>query len=102
MKKLAIVLLVLVGLGAGGIFYFVNSEAGAGMQVGTNYVAKTMCSCVLVQGRDNDACYADMLVPDAANIPVTINPETGVVKASIFGVITGTAIYQEGRGCTLH
>jgi len=102
MKKLAIFLVVLLGLGAGGLFYFLKSDAAKGMQVGTNYVAKTVCSCVLVQGRDLEACQGDMLMASAANVPVTIDAEAGVVRASIFGLITGRATYQEGRGCTLH
>lgn len=100
-KKFGIILLLLVGLvGAGGI-WFINSDQGKGLQIGVNYTAKTLCSCMFVQEREQSACYTDM-IGAVQNIPVKIDAEAKVVRASFFGVLNGEASFREGRGCTLH
>jgi hypothetical protein len=99
-KKFGAILLLLVGLiGAGGV-WFINSDQGKGLQIGVNYTAKTLCSCLFVQEREMPACYADMIGP-VQNLPVEIDAEAKTVRVSIFGVLSGEAAFSEGRGCTL-
>lgn len=101
MKKLGFFLLLLVVLIGGGGKYFLSSDAGKGMAIGVNYTAKTLCSCMMVQQRSLEACYDDMIVDSARSIPVVVDKEAGTVRASIFGVLVGTATHVEGRGCFL-
>lgn len=72
-----------------------------GMDIGVHYTAKTLCSCIFVEGRSEDSCYEDM-IGDVQSIPVEIDREAKRVRASIAGVLVGDASYREGRGCLLH
>lgn len=100
MKRAGLVLIVLLALGAGGLGYFLQSDAGKGMAIGVNYTARTLCSCIFVQGKGQSACYPDMMA-SVENIPVVIDLEAGTVTTSIFGLLNGNATHVEGRGCYL-
>ncbi|MBW2289673.1 MAG: hypothetical protein JRG90_17865 [Deltaproteobacteria bacterium] len=71
-----------------------------GMRIGVNYTAKNLCSCLFVMERDRDSCYGDM-IGAVERIPVEVDTDAGTVRASIFGVITGEASHERGRGCSL-
>ncbi len=71
-----------------------------GMRIGVNYTAKSLCSCLFVMERDIDRCYGDMMV-SVEQIPVEVDTAAGTVRASIFGLITGEASFEPGRGCRL-
>lgn len=100
MKKAGMVLGLLVVLIMGGGVWFLASDTGKGLQIGVNYTARSLCSCVFVQGRDIAACYGDM-IGAVEQIPVKIDREAEVVRTSIFGVLKGSAVHVEGRGCYL-
>lgn len=100
MKRAGFVLLVLVILGVGGLGYFLQSDSGKGLAIGVNYTARTLCSCVFVQGAEPETCYPDMMGA-VAQIPVDIDRNAEVVTTSIFGILKGKATHLEGRGCYL-
>lgn len=71
-------------------------------QVGTGYVAKQVCSCVYVAGRDVDACRAD-LMPSMDPIDVQMLGDREGVRASLLlGAVERTALHHPGSGCTLY
>jgi hypothetical protein len=75
-------------------------ERVEGIRIGVNYTAKGLCSCLFVMERALDRCYADMLGP-VDQIPVEIDAEARRVRASLFGLFEGDALYEDGRGCIL-
>lgn len=101
MKRSGLIAVLVVALLLAGGVMFMSSDTARGMGVGVNYTAKMLCSCVFVQRRDVEACYADML-SNVEGIPVEIDREARTVRTSIFGVLSGEASYEEGRGCLLH
>lgn len=101
MKRAGLIAALVVVLLVVGGTMFMASDTARGMGVGVNYTAKMLCSCVFVQGRGVEACYADML-SNVESIPVQIDREALTVRTSIFGVLTGEASYEEGKGCLLH
>lgn len=100
MKRAVQILLVLAVLVAGGIVYFLQSDAGKGMAIGVNYTARTLCSCIFVQGKEQGTCYPDMMGA-VESMPVVIDTETQVVSVNLFGLLKGKATHVEGRGCYL-
>ena len=71
-------------------------------QVGTGYVAKQICSCVYVAGREADACRADLL-PSMDPIDVQLLGDREGVRASLLmGAVERTALHHAGSGCTLY
>jgi hypothetical protein len=71
-------------------------------QVGVGYVAKQICSCVYVGGREVDACRADLL-PAMDPIDVQVLADREGVRASVLmGAVERTALHHEGSGCTLY
>jgi hypothetical protein len=71
-------------------------------QVGVGYVAKQICSCVYVAGREVDACRAD-LMPSTDPIEVQMLEDREGVRASLLmGAVERTALHHAGSGCTLY
>ncbi len=71
-------------------------------QVGTGYVAKQVCSCVYVAGREVDACRAD-LMPSMDPINAKLLRDREGVRASLLmGAVERTALHHVGSGCTLY
>ena len=68
-------------------------------RVGSGYVAKQVCSCMYVAGRDFDACRADMPA-DMDPIEAEAVPGQPAVRAGVLG-ITRTARHTPGFGCAL-
>ncbi len=100
MKKAGISLAVLGVLMAGGAVWFYFSDTARSMQIGAHYTARLLCSCVFVQGRDVEACYGDM-IGSVDRVAVEIDREAEVVRTRILGIIKGSAVHVEGRGCYL-
>ena len=66
--------------------------------IGAGFVAKQVCSCVFVGGRDEQACRLD-LGPDLA--PVRSEQLADGVHAWVPLLASRTARFREGTGCTL-
>ncbi len=71
--------------------------------VGAGFLAKQMCSCLYVAGRDFDGCRADMMEAMDA-IPVQRFSEgerTGVRAGVAWLGFERVALHRAGTGCTL-
>ena len=68
--------------------------------IGAAYNAKTVCSCVFVAGRSQKNVEKEELytVPFGKQI---VDNEAQTVTASIFGLVSKTALYRPKLGCTL-
>ncbi len=89
-------LLALGALLAAAVFARVRLAPQA--DVGAGFVAKLMCSCIFVAGRDAAACRLD-LRPDLA--PVRFEALADGVQAWVPLLASRTASHREGTGCTL-
>lgn len=70
------------------------------VDVGAGMLAKQMCSCMFVAGRDQEACRLDqMAVFDPIQIEITDDPKG--VRAFVIGLGDRHAEFEEGFGCTL-
>jgi hypothetical protein len=76
-------------------------ETYRNVHVGTGYLAKQMCSCIFVAGRDADSCRPDM--PESMDGLQATRLEDGEgVRASLFGIAERIARHDPGSGCTLY
>jgi hypothetical protein len=95
---LAIALLCVVALAVTAAYY------GPGMRqmarIGAGYVAKQVCSCVFVGGRDLAACRAD-LRPRAERVQAEVLLPERAVRAWLPLLAERTARHHAGSGCTL-
>ena len=66
--------------------------------IGAGFVAKQVCSCIFVGGRDEQACRSD-LGPELE--PVRSERLTDGVHAWVPLLASRSARYREGTGCTL-
>jgi len=95
---LSAVALLLVGAAIGYFSWYRPTRFA--VDIGAGVLAKQMCSCVFVAGREEDACRADQL--DSMDpIRVQILSEPTGVRAYLLGLGERTAIYRAGLGCTL-
>lgn len=69
-------------------------------RIGVAYVAKEVCTCVFVAGRELAACRAD-LAPSADLVRATVLDAPPGVHAWIPGLTERTARHSDGAGCTL-
>jgi hypothetical protein len=69
------------------------------VNIGTGYVAQQTCACLFVSGRTIDSCLGD-LDPLARKL-ISVHPGADEVTASGFAVVTATARYEKGFGCSL-
>ena len=94
----AVALLLAAALGAAGLYY------GPGMRqlarVGSGFVAKQVCSCIFVGGRDLAACRAD-LRPRAERVEAEVLGAERAVRAWVPLLGERTARYRDGSGCAL-
>jgi hypothetical protein len=67
--------------------------------IGTGYTAQQTCACIFIGGRTLESCVTD-LDPLARRL-VSVRVGTDEVTASSIGVVTATARYQKGFGCSL-
>lgn len=93
---IAIALLALVG---GALAYYGPRLRQQG-RIGAGFVAKEVCSCIFVGGRELAACRAD-LRPRAERVRAQVLLPERAVRAWIPLLGEQTARYREGTGCTL-
>lgn len=96
---LGVVLLALAGLGAW--LFFAPPDL---IRVATGYSARTVCSNVFVAGRDRgEVMTVDVQSPGhplLRIISASVDPETGIVQAGIFGFLgRNHAMHRDGLGC---
>jgi hypothetical protein len=96
-RKLALVAVGLVAALA--IFGWRFFRASDLVQIGTGYTAEQTCACMLVVGRSLESCLTD-LDPLARKL-ITIHPGKDEVTATAFGIVSATAQYEKGFGCSL-
>ncbi len=74
------------------------------LPIGTGHTAKTICSNVFISGRDAAAVFEEDIAPIHFLFALTdfkVDPNEKSVSADSFGFAERTAIYREGRGCTI-
>ena len=70
-------------------------------KAGTSFIAKQLCSGVLMAGMDPDQMLKEDLADGQGMIHTQIEPSAGRVKASsLFGLIRAEAVQNGERGCT--
>lgn len=88
-------LAVVLGLG----MTFAEGKLDA-VSVVANAVAKTVCTCVFVVGRDLEDCAADN--PPGFDLAVaSLDEREQAVHSSVYWVVRGTAHYEGDVGCVL-
>lgn len=91
---LGILLLVMIALAYNLPYYYKYAQIGAA------YNAKMACSCVFVSGRELSSVERE----DLYAIPFgtqTVDRKAQTVTSSLFGLVSKTAQYRPGLGCTL-
>jgi hypothetical protein len=68
--------------------------------MGAGYVAKQLCSCVFVAGRDMASCRAD-LTESSDPIRAEVLDAEQAVRAWVPVLAERRATYTDGTGCTL-
>ena len=70
-------------------------------KAGTSFIAKQLCSGVLMAGMDPDQMLKEDLAAGQGMIHTQIEPSAGRIKASsLFGLIRAEAVQNGERGCT--
>jgi len=99
-KKLKILMIVLVII-VGAVFYMLNYA----LIIGSGYAAKYLCSQVYMADRDPNLVFEEDIVPTHflfSFVKHRVNPDDQTVTANAFGFLSPvTAVYREGCGCTL-
>ncbi len=75
-----------------------------GMPIGTGYTARYLCSSTFISGRDPEPVFREDVLPVnpmAHLVSYEIDPVARSVRASSLGLVSSTAIYREGCGCSL-
>ena len=94
-RRLAFVVVALALAGAASAYGHLRGMAS----VGAGYVAKEMCSCVFVAGRDLESCRPD--VPESMDrVRAELLPDG--VRGFVPALAERVARYEPGFGCTLH
>jgi hypothetical protein len=91
-------------LASGFIWFFFLGPAIAQARVATGYMAKTICSCLFVDGGALDQCRADALLdrePALARVGLHVDPVRKRVRASFLPFTSDVGLYEEGYGCRL-
>ena len=92
--RYAILAAVLMGL------IYAGNYARQYLLIGAAFNAKTVCSCVFVAGRNQETVEKEELyaVPFGKQL---VDKQAQTVTASIFGLVSKTALYRPKLGCTL-
>ena len=98
-RALLVVAVALVVLLAAGAAYVLPGMLQRS-SMGSGYVAKTLCSCVFVAGRELAACRAD-LTADSDRVRAEVLAAERAVRAWVPLLAERRARYAEGTGCTL-
>jgi hypothetical protein len=85
--------LAIVSLGA--------AYVSAGAKVAAALTAKTMCSCLFVEGRSSEACAADVANQGFSWVAVTWDGESGSTEARALRLRHARAVHRDGLGCQL-
>lgn len=93
---IAVLLLVVAGLGYTQWYRPTRHAVG----IGAGMLAKQMCSCLFVAGRDEEACRMDQLSSmDPIQVEVRQDPRGVFAFVPLLGERLAT--YRDGLGCTL-
>ena len=95
MSRRPIALVVGIVLAAGVVYAGYQGVSLA--RIATNYVAEQTCSCLFVSGRSADSCRGDF--GGAAARLIALKPEDRAVTASMLGILSARAEFDEGFGC---
>lgn len=97
--KAAVVIVIMLGVAALLAWQFLIKDQVELARVATPYGAKMVCSCRFVAERPMESCMSDFTEDLSA---VSFKEENKSIRASVLGgVISATADYEEGLGCTL-
>lgn len=97
--KVVFVVLAVLAMIAGALWHFWARDTVAFANIGTSFAAKQVCSCVFVAERTLDSCKGDSLT-DISQLSFK-QSEDSVTASAAGGLISNTAQYQSGLGCTL-
>lgn len=90
-------MVIAVGIGVG---IMQGEKQLNALTVVANAVAKTVCSCVFVAGRDVQDCIKD--APPGFDLATPwVDEDAPGVTSSIFWVVRGHASFQPALGCRL-
>jgi len=95
-----VVLLFLIALGYA--VYFVYWQVAP---IAAGYKSKLLCSAVFVAGRPGESVLAEELSPKVNPllylVSTEVDQEWKSASATAFGMVTRTAVFREGLGCTI-
>jgi hypothetical protein len=91
---------IAVAVLAGGAAALVLPGMAQRSYLGSGYVAKHLCSCVFVAGRELAACRAD-LAESSDRVSAELLPAERAVRAWVPLLAERRASYTEATGCTL-
>ena len=98
-----VVLFLCLGLGIVAVINLLAPKAETFLSVATGYVAKELCSCIFVVGRDQADCAFDLPGETAAInyhlIEADENSAPGVEAGFLY--INAVALFDKRRGCTI-
>ncbi len=94
----AALLVLIVGLALG--YWRWYRPVRYAVDIGAGMLAKQMCSCLFVAGRERADCRADQL-PSMDPIQLEILDSPVGVRAFVPALGERRAFYREGLGCTL-
>lgn len=97
--KVVFIILAVLAVIAGALWHFWARDTVAFADIGTSYAAKQVCSCVFIAERTLESCKGDSLT-DISQLSFE-QGEDGVTASAAGGIISNTARYQSGLGCTL-
>ena len=97
--KAAIVIVIMLGVGALLAWQFLIKDQIDLARVATPYGAKMVCSCRFVAERPMESCLADFTEDVSA---VSFHEEDNAIRATVLGGVgSATAVHEEGLGCSL-
>lgn len=97
--KIVFVILAVLAVAAGSLWQFWAKDQVAFADIGTGYTAKQVCSCVFIAERSLESCKGDSL-RDISQLSIEQGEDLITVSAAR-GLISNTARFQRGLGCTL-
>jgi len=97
--KAAIVIIIMLGVAALLAWQFLIKDQVDLARVATPYGAKMVCSCRFVAERPMESCMQDFTEDVSA---VSFTEKENAIRASVLGgIVSATAVYKNGLGCTL-
>ena len=110
-KAFLILLAVLAIIGAAAWQLFLKDQIALG-KVGGAYAAKQICSCRFVSEREMESCMTDFtpevqenlsqLTISESYIDTTGRADQSITASALGGLISETATFEPGLGCTLN